>query len=124
MLKPRDLVRKAYHTSCFRRDSAGLKALSRRPSQSTKKSRLGAQSASIALHDYECVVIGLFSQLAEKCCVILFCCVRCDGNCIVIVASNWSSSVLIISALASSVIVDYNRRCSAGIQNSCCTYSK
>ena len=34
----------AYHASRFNRDSPGLKALSRRPGQSTKKSRLGIQS--------------------------------------------------------------------------------
>ena len=35
----------AYHTSRFSRDSPGLRALARRPGQSTKKSRLGIQSA-------------------------------------------------------------------------------
>jgi len=36
-----------YHTSSFSRDSPGLKALSRCPGQSTKKSRLGMQSANM-----------------------------------------------------------------------------
>jgi len=47
-------------------DKPGLKALSRRPGWSTKKSWLGIQSGSIVLHEYQHAMISLFNQLAEE----------------------------------------------------------
>jgi len=58
--------------SCFSWDSPGLKALSRCPGQSIKKSWLGIQSASMAQREYYQTMIGLFSQIAEDWRVILF----------------------------------------------------
>jgi len=57
----------AYHTSRFTRDSPGLKALS----QSVNQKVPVRQSASIALHEYELAVTGLFSELAEEQCAII-----------------------------------------------------
>jgi len=57
-------------------------------------------------------MISLFNQLAEEWCVILFRCFRCKGNWYVIVMGNWSSNVLIVCALDSSVKLARRRWCS------------